>query len=266
MSLIVTTSSQPSTHARLADAWRRLVNGLHSIGRHIIRATEVRRYLAHGVTACSILLLLLAAVSYGDASTPADRFANLRDDAETQNIYATIMQSMPRTVLSVASAKAMWLGDTGAGMHCVTDTSLAIPGSIRTNSTVLVTANGTTKKASLAASAAVVTQGNREASTTAQMTAETIHARFNHRRAEVIRMLTQCTRDAPESWVTIARDFAREDGLRANSGAIYSKAHMPVAETAGDLVSYDIYYVSVPHIHGRQQYVIRSNFMIIIPR
>eukprot|EP00965_Chrysotila_dentata_P179874 5939092-Pleurochrysis_carterae.AAC.1 len=25
---------------------------------------------------------------------------------------------------------------------------------------------------------------------------------------------------------------------------------------AGDLVSYDIYYVSTPHIHGGQQYVI----------
>eukprot|EP00965_Chrysotila_dentata_P043726 1454123-Pleurochrysis_carterae.AAC.1 len=31
---------------------------------------------------------------------------------------------------------------------------------------------------------------------------------------------------------------------------------IPAAKAAGDLVSYDVYYVSVPHIHGGQQYVI----------
>eukprot|EP00965_Chrysotila_dentata_P090154 2975900-Pleurochrysis_carterae.AAC.1 len=38
----------------------------------------------------------------------------------------------------------MWLGDTGAGMHCVTNTALAVKGSLRPNSTIIVTANGTT--------------------------------------------------------------------------------------------------------------------------
>eukprot|EP00965_Chrysotila_dentata_P079971 2637770-Pleurochrysis_carterae.AAC.1 len=39
----------------------------------------------------------------------------------------------------------MWLGDTGAGMHCVTDIDLAVKESVRTNSTLIVTANGTTR-------------------------------------------------------------------------------------------------------------------------
>eukprot|EP00965_Chrysotila_dentata_P212642 6187156-Pleurochrysis_carterae.AAC.4 len=85
------------------------------------------------------------------------------------------------------------------------------------------------------------------------MTVETLHARFTHKRAEVIRMLTQCTRDAPESWATIARDFACDDCLKANSDVIHSTAHMQIAKTAGDLVSYDIYYVSVPYIYVGQQ-------------
>eukprot|EP00965_Chrysotila_dentata_P162210 5356855-Pleurochrysis_carterae.AAC.1 len=31
---------------------------------------------------------------------------------------------------------------------------------------------------------------------------------------------------------------------------------MPATTAAGDIISYDIYYVSVPHVHGGQQYVI----------
>eukprot|EP00965_Chrysotila_dentata_P051501 1708250-Pleurochrysis_carterae.AAC.1 len=88
------------------------------------------------------------------------------------------------------------------------------------------------------------------------MTAELLHARFNHRRAEVLKLLPKCTRDAPASWATIARNFACEECLHANSDAIHSSAHMPTPTAAGDIVSYDIYYVSKPHIHGGQQYVI----------
>eukprot|EP00965_Chrysotila_dentata_P061956 2052999-Pleurochrysis_carterae.AAC.1 len=65
-------------------------------------------------------------------------------------------------------------------------------------------------------------------------------------------MLTQCTRDAPEFWATIARDFACDDCRKAKSDAIHSTAHIRFAKTAGDLVSYDIYYVSGRHIHGGQ--------------
>eukprot|EP00965_Chrysotila_dentata_P207996 6184453-Pleurochrysis_carterae.AAC.1 len=110
--------------------------------------------------------------------------------------------------------------------------------------------------ASDVASAAVVTHGNREQASGAHMTVELLNARFNHHRAKVLRLLPQCTRDAPKAWADIARNIACDDCLRANSDVKHSTAHMPVAKAAGDLVSYDICYVSVPHIHSGQQHVI----------
>eukprot|EP00965_Chrysotila_dentata_P022213 734714-Pleurochrysis_carterae.AAC.1 len=59
------------------------------------------------------------------------------------------------------------------------------------------------------------------------MTAELLHARLNHRRAETIKLLPQCTRDAPKAWATLARNIACEDYLSANSDAVHSSAHMP---------------------------------------
>eukprot|EP00965_Chrysotila_dentata_P162280 5358995-Pleurochrysis_carterae.AAC.1 len=47
MAVIVITSSQPSSQARIADAWRRLSNGLHCL---ITQAMAVPRHLPHGVT------------------------------------------------------------------------------------------------------------------------------------------------------------------------------------------------------------------------
>eukprot|EP00965_Chrysotila_dentata_P067610 2237570-Pleurochrysis_carterae.AAC.1 len=71
----------------------------------------------------------------------------------------------------------------------------------------------------VAASPAVVTQGNLESASGTMMTAELLHARFSHRRAEVLKLLPQCTRDAPNAWAAIARNFACEDCLHANSDA-----------------------------------------------
>eukprot|EP00965_Chrysotila_dentata_P134229 4438716-Pleurochrysis_carterae.AAC.3 len=59
-------------------------------------------------------------------------------------IYSSVMQSMPSGA-APSCAKAIWLGNTGAGMHCVTDVALAVKGSVRTSSTLIVTANGTTR-------------------------------------------------------------------------------------------------------------------------
>eukprot|EP00965_Chrysotila_dentata_P004466 145407-Pleurochrysis_carterae.AAC.1 len=39
----------------------------------------------------------------------------------------------------------MWLGDTGAGMHCVTDIRMTVAGSVHANNTLIITANGTTR-------------------------------------------------------------------------------------------------------------------------
>eukprot|EP00965_Chrysotila_dentata_P029337 974709-Pleurochrysis_carterae.AAC.1 len=60
-------------------------------------------------------------------------------------------------------------------------------------------------------------QGNHESTSGTTMTAELLHARFNHRGAEVLKHLPQCTRDTPNAWATIARNFACEDCLHANS-------------------------------------------------
>eukprot|EP00965_Chrysotila_dentata_P125470 4148331-Pleurochrysis_carterae.AAC.8 len=52
------------------------------------------------------------------------------------------MQS--KLAVAASGAKTMWLGDTGAGMHCVTNILLAVKGSLRPNSTLILTTNGTT--------------------------------------------------------------------------------------------------------------------------
>eukprot|EP00965_Chrysotila_dentata_P254164 6211781-Pleurochrysis_carterae.AAC.3 len=72
------------------------------------------------------------------------------------------------------------------------------------------------------------------------MTTELLHTRFNHRRAEVIKLLPKCTRDAPTLRTTLARNIACEEYLHANSDAVHSNAHMSVAKSAGELVSYDM--------------------------
>eukprot|EP00965_Chrysotila_dentata_P046100 1532701-Pleurochrysis_carterae.AAC.3 len=90
----------------------------------------------------------------------------------------------------------------------------------------------------------------------AQMTAELLHARFNHRRAEVLRLFPQCMRDAPGSWATIARNSACEEWLTANSHAVHSTAHLLPTKAGGDIASCDIYCVSTPHVHGVQKYVV----------
>eukprot|EP00965_Chrysotila_dentata_P039822 1322977-Pleurochrysis_carterae.AAC.1 len=73
------------------------------------------------------------------------------------------------------------------------------------------------------------------------MTAELLRTRFNHRRAEVIKLLPQCTRDAPDAWATLARNIACEECLSANSDTVHSSAHMPATTAAGDIVSYTTY-------------------------
>eukprot|EP00965_Chrysotila_dentata_P180846 5969643-Pleurochrysis_carterae.AAC.1 len=63
----------------------------------------------------------MAFITRGDAAFN-DRFANVRSEAEAQEIFAAVMLSMP--AFAASGAKAMWLGDTGAGMHCITSTEL----------------------------------------------------------------------------------------------------------------------------------------------
>eukprot|EP00965_Chrysotila_dentata_P103769 3425812-Pleurochrysis_carterae.AAC.1 len=55
------------------------------------------------------------------------------------------MTEILRISVAPASTKTMWLGDTGAGMHCVTDIRMAVAGSVHANSTLIVTSNGPTR-------------------------------------------------------------------------------------------------------------------------
>eukprot|EP00965_Chrysotila_dentata_P081812 2700667-Pleurochrysis_carterae.AAC.2 len=213
----------------------------------------------------------------------------------------------------------------GVGMHCATNASLGVKGSIRPNSTLIATANGTmtlkyrcdvdnplrtdlgvvmmnmmlknvlvpdNASHNLISLGRLATAKHTRAhcatahrrctgSTRRQCThrhipcrnhsrqprinqpsckdggAIIMHARFNHLRAEVIKLLPQCTRDAPDAWARLARNITYcEDCLSANSDAVHSNAHMPATTAVGDIISYDIYYVSVPHVHGGQQYEI----------
>eukprot|EP00965_Chrysotila_dentata_P180566 5961293-Pleurochrysis_carterae.AAC.1 len=65
----------------------------------------------------------MAFITRGDAAFN-DHFANLRNKTEAHEIFTSVMLSTP--ALAASGAKAMWLGDTGAGMHCVTSTTLAV--------------------------------------------------------------------------------------------------------------------------------------------
>eukprot|EP00965_Chrysotila_dentata_P160506 5299542-Pleurochrysis_carterae.AAC.1 len=83
----------------------------------------------------------MALITLGDAGFN-DHFAHVRGEREKQAIFTSVMQSL--LAMAASGAKTMWLGDTGAGMHCVTNISLAVKGSLHPKSTLIVTANGTT--------------------------------------------------------------------------------------------------------------------------
>eukprot|EP00965_Chrysotila_dentata_P155762 5147412-Pleurochrysis_carterae.AAC.1 len=112
-------------------------------GQATARMAELRHHMPHRLAMlCSVLFILMALITRGDAVFN-DCFANVRSEAEAQEIFTPVMLSTP--AFAASGAKTMWLGDTGAaGMHCVTNKSLAVEGSLRPNSTIIVTANGTT--------------------------------------------------------------------------------------------------------------------------
>eukprot|EP00965_Chrysotila_dentata_P053729 1782545-Pleurochrysis_carterae.AAC.1 len=95
---------------------------------------ELRHHMPHGLAMCNVLFILMALVTRGDAAFN-DRFANVRSEAEAQDIFTSVMLSTP--AFAASGAKTMWLGDTGAGMHCVTNKLLAVEGSLRPNSTII---------------------------------------------------------------------------------------------------------------------------------
>eukprot|EP00965_Chrysotila_dentata_P106801 3528299-Pleurochrysis_carterae.AAC.1 len=123
MATIIIISSQPATHARMANAVRSAIDGAYTLGKWLALMAQMRRNIPHGVATCSILLAVMALISYGDAAVE-DRFASVSDERVAQQVYSTAMQSLPAGAIPI-NAKSMWLGDTGAGMHCVTDIRMA---------------------------------------------------------------------------------------------------------------------------------------------
>eukprot|EP00965_Chrysotila_dentata_P101711 3358061-Pleurochrysis_carterae.AAC.1 len=90
--------------------------------------------MPHGLTLCSLLFVLVALITCGDAALN-NHVVHVRGSAETRAIYTAVMQSMP--AMATIGAKSMWLGDTRAGMHCITDAAIAVKGSLRPNTTLM---------------------------------------------------------------------------------------------------------------------------------
>eukprot|EP00965_Chrysotila_dentata_P150614 4975695-Pleurochrysis_carterae.AAC.1 len=55
---------------------------------------QMRRNIPNGVATCSVLLIVMALISYGDAAI-ADRFVSVSNERAAQLVYSTAMQSMP---------------------------------------------------------------------------------------------------------------------------------------------------------------------------
>eukprot|EP00965_Chrysotila_dentata_P251277 6209959-Pleurochrysis_carterae.AAC.1 len=123
MAIVVITSSQPSTYARIGDAYLTSIKeGVSALRSGLARAAEMRHHAPHGLAMCSVLFVIMALVTRGDAAIDG-HFVHVRGKTETQAIFTSVMQSMP--TMAASGARTMWLGDTVAGMHCVTNVSLA---------------------------------------------------------------------------------------------------------------------------------------------
>eukprot|EP00965_Chrysotila_dentata_P039081 1299627-Pleurochrysis_carterae.AAC.1 len=59
----------------------------------------MRHHAPHGLVTCSILFVLMALVTRGDAAID-DHFAHVRGETETQAIFTSVMQSMPAMAAS----------------------------------------------------------------------------------------------------------------------------------------------------------------------
>eukprot|EP00965_Chrysotila_dentata_P135928 4493313-Pleurochrysis_carterae.AAC.1 len=68
MAMAVIISSQPSTHARIYGAYRAILDRLYAFKRGLARAAALRRNLRHGLTMCSILFVITALITRGDAA------------------------------------------------------------------------------------------------------------------------------------------------------------------------------------------------------
>eukprot|EP00965_Chrysotila_dentata_P056266 1866594-Pleurochrysis_carterae.AAC.1 len=77
MAIVVITSSQPSTYARIGDAYHTFKKGASTLIRGMARAAEMRCHAPHWLSTCSILFVLMTLVTRGDAAID-DHFAHVR--------------------------------------------------------------------------------------------------------------------------------------------------------------------------------------------
>ncbi|KAL1529178.1 hypothetical protein AB1Y20_000137 [Prymnesium parvum] len=94
--------------------------------------------------------------------------------------------------------------------------------------------------------------------TSTRASGQLVHRRFLHRSPASLRRLPQCT-DAPDDWSAALKavdGLPCDECLRSSADAQHSAASAPDVSSPGELVSYDIWSVSVPHVHGGQKLVL----------
>eukprot|EP00965_Chrysotila_dentata_P066169 2190405-Pleurochrysis_carterae.AAC.1 len=74
----------------MANAWKSAIDGAYTLGKGVARMAQMRRNIPNGVATCSVLLAIMALISYGDAAV-ADRFASVSDERVAQQVYSTAM-------------------------------------------------------------------------------------------------------------------------------------------------------------------------------
>ena len=94
------------------------------------------------------------------------------------------------------------------------------------------------------ACASVVTQGGRH---TRRVSSRIIHLRGNHAGHRTLNQWHKCS-NAPKHWHVT--DEPCDDCLQANSSAVPSDQRAPTASAPGDFMSFDVYDIGVPHVHG----------------
>ena len=88
--------------------------------------------------------------------------------------------------------------------------------------------------------------------TTKRLAADVVHGRGNHAHHQTLRAWHQCTADIPEEWSRAVVDTPCDSCLKAVAPNVPSDKHTPIVTTAGELISYDVYYIGVKHVHGGQ--------------
>ena len=80
-----------------------------------------------------------------------------------------------------------------------------------------------------------------------------LHCRANHRQHEQVTAWHKCS-NAPMKWKT--RNCACDDCLMSTADKVTHQDKSPKVEAPGDLLSFDVFSLGVPHVHGGQTKVL----------